>query len=201
MLDAFVAGAGTHGFSERCLHAAAAEVGADLARLAFPRGLADVMRTFITGADARAAAALAGRDLEAMRVRERIACAVRLRLEQHADHPPALRALVAALAAPRFAGLGARALWGTVDTLWYAVGDTATDFSYYTRRALLAGVYAATLLYWLDDASADRAATWRFLDDRIAEVMGIQRLRARIGSILARPPSAGRRRRPVPFNV
>ena len=195
MLDAFVAGAGAHGFSERCLHAAAAEVGTDLGGLAFPRGLADVIRAFITGADARAAAALAGRDLAAMRVRERIATAVRLRLEQHADHKPALRALVTALARPRFAGLAAGALWGTVDTLWHAVGDTSTDFSYYTKRALLAGVYAATLLYWLDDASADSAASWRFLDDRIAEVMGIQRLRGRLDAAAARRPFAGRARR------
>lgn len=201
MLAGCAAHAGSHGFTERGLREAAAGVGAELARVAFPGGLGDVIRAFIDDADARAATALAGRDLAAMRVRERIATAVRLRLEQHADHKPALRALVTALASPRFAGLAAGALWGTVDTLWHAVGDTSTDFSYYTKRALLAGVYAATLLYWLDDASADSAATWRFLDDRIAGVMGIQRLRGRIETVLARPPSAGRRRWPVPFNV
>ena len=191
ILAALLARAGAEGWSERCLHAAAADVGTDLAPIAFPGGVADAMRAFIVDADAHAGAALAEHDLEAMRVRERIAAAVRLRLEQHAEHKPSLRALVAALARPRFAGLAARSLWGTVDTLWYAVGDTSTDFSYYTKRALLAGVYATTLLYWLDDESADSTPTWRFLDDRIAEVMGIQRLRGRIESIFARSPVAG----------
>ena len=191
MLAAVIARAGTLGFSERCLRAAAADVGAELTAIAFPRGIADVIRYFITTADSRAALALAERDLGAMRVRERIACAVRLRLTEHAAHKPALRALVTALAGPRFAGLGARALWGTVDTLWHAVGDISTDFNYYTKRTLLSGVYATTLLYWLDDESAGSAATWRFLDDRIAEVMGIQRLRGRIETVLAGSPAAG----------
>jgi ubiquinone biosynthesis protein COQ9 len=192
VLAAFVARAAADGWSERCLRAAAAGVGADLAAVAFPGGLKDLTRHFIEGADARAAAALAAHDLEAMRVRERIAAAVRLRLVEHAEHKPALRALVTALATPRLAALGARALWGTASGLWYAVGDRATDFSFYSKRALLGGVYAATLLYWLDDESADSAAAWRFLDDRIAEAMGIQRLRGRLDSVLARRPLAGR---------
>lgn len=198
VLTAFVARAGTDGWSDRCLRAAAAEVGADLAAVAFPRGLADLTRHFIERADSRAAEALAEHDLEAMRVRERIAAAVRLRLVEHAEHKPALRALVTVLARPRLAALGARALWGSVSALWYAVGDTSTDFSFYSKRALLGGVYATTLLYWLDDESADSAATWRFLDDRIAEVMGIQRLRGRVDSVLARRPFAGRTHHQAP---
>ena len=192
ILAAFVEHAGTEGWTERCLRRAAAEVGAGVARIAFPRGVADVIAAFTTEGDARAARALARRDLGSLRVRERIATAVRHRLELDAGHQGALRALVIALARPRFAAVGARALYGTVDTLWYAVGDTATDFNFYTKRALLAGVYASTLLYWLDDRSADSAATWRFLDDRIAEVMGIQRLRGRVDALMAWRPFAGR---------
>ena len=195
ILAAFVGHAGTEGWTERCLRRATAEIGADVAGVAFPHGVADVIAAFIAEGDARAAEALARRDLGSLRVRERIAAAVRLRLELDAGHRGALRALVVALARPRFVALGARALYGTVDTLWYAVGDTATDFSFYTKRALLAGVYAATLMYWLDDQSAGSAATWRFLDDRIAEVMGIQRLRGRIDALKARLPCAGRARR------
>ena len=43
----------------------------------------------------------------------------------------------------------------TVDAIWYAAGDSATDFNFYTKRGLLAAVYGATMLYWLDDRSPD----------------------------------------------
>jgi len=38
---------------------------------------------------------------------------------------------------------------------------------------LLAGVYSATLLFWLNDESEGFAATWAFLDRRLAEVVKI----------------------------
>jgi rpsU-divergently transcribed protein len=69
------------------------------------------------------------------------------------------------------------ALWRTASAMWYAAGDTSTDFSYYSRRVLLAGVYASTLLYWLGDDSEDCADTWSFLDRRIANVMAIPKLK------------------------
>jgi ubiquinone biosynthesis protein COQ9 len=70
--------------------------------------------------------------------------------------------------------------------MWRAAGDTATDFNFYTKRALLAGVYGATLLVWLDDRSEGCAATWRFLDRRIADVMTIQTVRGRLAARLPR---------------
>ena len=36
---------------------------------------------------------------------------------------------------------------------------------------LLAGVYGATLLFWLNDESEGHAKTWAFLDRRLAEVI------------------------------
>jgi ubiquinone biosynthesis protein COQ9 len=60
-----------------------------------------------------------------------------------------------------------------VDAIWHAAGDTSTDYNFYTKRMLLAGVYSATLLFWLNDESEDFAATWAFLDRRIGEVVRI----------------------------
>ena len=76
-----------------------------------------------------------------------------------------------------------------MDTIWFAVGDKTTDFGFYTKRALLAGVYLSTLLYWLNDGSEDTQATWGFLDRRIADVMRIQTARARFAGF--RPPGFG----------
>ena len=90
-------------------------------------------------------------------------------------------------------------LWRTVDAIWYAAGDTATDFNYYSKRGLLAGVYSATVLYWLEDRSEGFANTWSFLDRRIAEVMRVPQALASLQKRLAGIPVAALdpARRPV----
>ena len=118
--------------------------------------------------------------LAASKTREKVALAIRLRLEAEAGHREAIRQALSFLALPTNAPLGAKCLYRTVDAIWYAAGDKATDFSFYTKRALLAGVYSATVLYWLNDKSEESAATWSFLDRRIADVMKIYELRARL---------------------
>src|SRR3546814_16617611 len=64
--------------------------------------------------------------------------------------------------------------------MWYAAGDTATDWNFYSKRALLAAVYSSTLLYWLNDRSEGFVDTWGFLDRRIGDVMRIPRATARM---------------------
>ena len=84
---------------------------------------------------------------------------------------------------PFNAPLAMRLLYRTVDAMWYAAGDTSTDFNFYTKRATLAGVYSSTLLYWLNDRSPGSEATWGFLDRRIDDVMKFEKLKARLKSV------------------
>ena len=151
-----------------------------MARRCFPRGLGEVLALFVAEADRRMVEELARRDLAAMRVRERITFAVRTRLEQNAPYREAIRRALAVQAMPQYAPEGIAGLARTVDAMWRAAGDTATDFNYYTKRALLAAVYAATLLTWLDDRSPGRAASWAFLDRRIEGVVRFERLPGRL---------------------
>jgi ubiquinone biosynthesis protein COQ9 len=118
-----------------------------------------------------------------LKIRERVALAVRTRLLQHAAHREALRALASFLAMPANAGLAARSLWRTVDAMWHAIGDTSTDFNYYSKRTLLAGIYGSTVLVWLDDHSEGFTDTFAFLDRRIDNAMAIERGKARLRRI------------------
>ena len=146
------------------------------------------MAYYSADADRRMVEEMERRDVAGMRVRERIATAVRVRLEQNALHREAIRRLIAFLALPGHAGLGWRCLYRTVDSMWHAAGDRSTDYNYYTKRALLAGVYVSTVLYWLDDSSDDFADTWAFLDRRIADVMTVPRAAGRLSKRLASLP-------------
>ncbi|HEY1433227.1 MAG TPA: COQ9 family protein, partial [Stellaceae bacterium] len=93
--------------------------------------------------------------------------------------------------------LAMRLLYETVDGIWYAAGDSATDFSFYTKRATLAGVYAATLLFWLEDRSAGSADTRAFLDRRLADVARFGEARHSLQTALDRLPNPLRLLRPL----
>ena len=130
-----------------------------------------------------------------MRIRDRIATAVRTRLDLLAPHKEAVRRAVAFEALPGNAPRALKAVYHTVDAMWHAAGDTATDWNFYTKRALLAGVYTSTVLIWLGDQSEDCAETWAFLDRRIEDVMRIEKAKAKVRGFA----DAWRPRRGFPF--
>lgn len=181
------------GWSLRSLRAAARDAGLDetMAERAFPRGAIEAVLHFVALADRRLEeeAAANATELAAMRFTQRIAWLVRRRIEPWTAHREAVRHAVALLALPGHAPQGLRAAWRTADAIWYAAGDTSTDFSYYTRRATLAGVYSATVLCWLDDASEGAVATWGFLDRRLAGVGRVTKFRKRAEAGLKRVPN------------
>nr|POE52023.1 ubiquinone biosynthesis protein coq9, mitochondrial [Quercus suber] len=56
------------------------------------------------------------------------------------------------------------------DEIWFLAGDVSVDSSWYTKRASLAGVYAATEVYQTTDQSTNFADTEQFLDRRLEEL-------------------------------
>ncbi|MFO1081777.1 MAG: COQ9 family protein [Reyranellaceae bacterium] len=181
LADAFAGEAAFDGWSRTALASAARQLGlpAGEAERLFPSGPLQVIGYLSERSDRRTIAELENAGVAALKVRDRIKLAVRTRLEVHGGEREAVRRAMGLLALPFNAGLAARLLYRTVDALWYAVGDTSTDFSFYTKRATLAGVYSATVLYWLNDRTPGSEATWAFLDRRIADVMKIEGLKAR----------------------
>jgi ubiquinone biosynthesis protein COQ9 len=178
------------GWSKRSLTQAAARAGLGAAEVAslFPAGPRDALAWFSHWADRQMMSALDPSTLGAMKVRERVATAVQARLHILSPHRESVRRALALLAEPQNLVLGARLLYAAVDAIWYAAGDTATDFNFYTKRALLAGVYAATTLYWLDDRSNGSADTQAFLERRLREAMQIPRVTARFKELTALLP-------------
>jgi len=119
-------------------------------------------------------------DLAGMKVRERITTAVLTRLEILKPHKEAARRAAAFLMMPANAALGMKLVYQTVDAMWRAAGDTSTDFNFYTKRAILAGVYTTTLMRWFTDNTADESETRTFLDTRIGNVMQFEKFKAEL---------------------
>jgi len=113
-----------------------------------------------------------------MRYSARVAHAIRLRLEL-ADKE-AVRRGTTLFALPQNAGDGAKAILGTADRIWEALGDTSRDVNWYTKRMTLSAVYSSVVLFWLGDTSEDQHATWEFLDRRIDNVMQFEKTKAQL---------------------
>ncbi|HEY9038458.1 MAG TPA: COQ9 family protein [Roseovarius sp.] len=179
LLDAAAAHVPFDGWSEAAFVASARDAGVDIAvaRAACPRGAVDLALAYHAAGDRAMLDRLEAADLSDMRFRDRIAAAVRWRLE--AAEPEMVRRGMTLFALPQHAADGARALWQTADHIWCALGDTSDDVNWYTKRATLSGVYGSTVLYWLGDDSPDHAATWEFLDRRIDDVMQIEKIKAK----------------------
>ena len=175
LLDATLAHVPFDGWSERALRAGELDLGEKPAELLFPGGPHEALAHFSRRADRQMIAALEKADIQGLR--RRVAFAVDARLDALDPHREAVRRGLSFLAMPHNAPLGARLLYRTVDDIWYAAGDRSADFSFYTRRGLLAAVVASTTLFWLDDRSEDRAETRAFLDRRLQDVMRIQKAR------------------------
>ena len=181
------------GWSEVTFKAAAQDTGIELAmaRAVCPRGALDLALAYHARGDAVMVARLKSDELPA-RFSEKIAAGVRFRIEAVSDKE-AVRRGTTLFALPMHAADGAKAIWGTADKIWDTLGDMSEDVNWYTKRATLAGVYSATVLYWLGDDSTDNQATWAFLDRRIEDVMRIEKVKAQVrdnkalSSLLAGP--------------
>ncbi|MGZ3197209.1 MAG: COQ9 family protein [Croceibacterium sp.] len=169
------------GWSDAALVSASEAAGVDpaVARLAFPGGPMEMISAWVASVDARMESAF-DRDLLAqMPIRERIRALVWFRLEAVVGLEEALRRAVAIQAMPQNLARTAKLGWSSADAMWRLAGDKTTDYNHYTKRAILAGVYAATLAVFVDDKSDDKAETRAFLDRRIEGVMKFEKAKAR----------------------
>lgn len=182
LIDAALIHVPFDGMNDRALAAGARDIGIapDVARVLVPGGGGGLAAAYHRRGDRALREWLAAHPPQG-RFRDRIAAAVRHRLEI-AD-PELVRAGAAVLALPVNAALGPRLLGETADAIWDGLGDTSQDVAWWTKRASLGAVYGATVLYWLGDRSEGHADTWAFLDRRIGEVMGFEKVKARAGRL------------------
>ncbi|MRX49239.1 COQ9 family protein [Paracoccus sp. S-4012] len=177
LLDAALLHVPFDGMNARALAAGAADLGLDRAYAeALISGGAGLAAAYHRRGDAALRASLAANPPTG-RFRERVAEAVMRRLSF--SDPELVRAGAAVLSLPVHGGLGARLIGETADAIWDGLGDRSDDLAWWTKRATLGAVYAATVLYWMGDRSAGLADTRAFLERRIEGVMRFEEVKTR----------------------
>ncbi|MEM7442043.1 MAG: COQ9 family protein [Pseudomonadota bacterium] len=187
LLQTILANVAFDGWTRRCLEDAARQEGLPPGKIdvLFPGGPRSAIEAFSHWADEQMLAAVEGNRVafDGMRIREKIAFLVEGRLRALEPHREAVRRSLAVLAMPTNAGLASKLLYRAVDAMWRAAGDRSTDYNFYTKRVLLAGVYSSTQLYWLNDRSDDCTDSWSFLARRIE---GVLKVGPRVGKLVGK---------------
>ena len=181
-----------HGFGAHALHATAAKIGMDVGRaeLLFPDAGRDLWRYFFDTVQTEWHPDLARAVAKEQKIRHKIHAGVTSRLAILAQYAGIERQAIKFAARPGNAAMAAKFLYQICDDIWHAAGDTSTDWNFYTKRGLLAGVYTSTLFFWLNDHSDDYADTAEFLSRRIDGVLQIGKVKADLQHYLSLVPDA-----------
>ncbi|MEO8375833.1 MAG: COQ9 family protein [Sphingomonas bacterium] len=180
------------GDAARDAAADAAGVDRDVAKVAFPGGAVDMITAWFEAIDRAMLEKLPAETLATMKIRAKITALVEARLAAIGPNREALRRALAILAMPQNLVRGAKLGWHAADLMWRAAGDTATDYNHYTKRTILAGVYAATVTVFLDDESEGHADTRAFLGRRIEGIMQFEKTKAGFLARTEHKPSLSR---------
>ncbi|MEO6717797.1 MAG: COQ9 family protein [Novosphingobium sp.] len=170
------------GWSAAAVRTAAEQHGIDpaVAALAFADGPMAIIAAWIATIDAEMEQAFAGDILSNLPIRERIRRLVTFRLDKLIGREEALTRALSIMAMPQNAAKALRLGWASADAMWYLAGDKATDYNHYTKRTILAGIYAATLAVFAHDKSDGKADTHAFLGRRIDGVMRFEKAKAQL---------------------
>ena len=185
LLDAMLEIAPETGWTDAAIAKAAAKAGLTdgQVQLATPHGVADLLEALGDRAAMAAEERLAEPDISAMKIRDKVRTGVRAFLAALQPHKAAVKR---AASSPANLLAGPKGLWTAADSIWAGLGDKSTDYNWYTKRGILAGVLGSTLVCWLGtDNEADVDA---FLDRRIENVMQFEKFKGQFRDAAGKMP-------------
>ncbi len=136
----------------------------------FPRGIIDAVLHFGDFTDRQMINLYEKNDNKDLRMPEKIKSLLLVRFEILKPYKEAVRRSIGILALPNNSKLALKAMYNSTDEIWKAAEDRATDFSFYTKRATLAGIYSSSLMYWLGLTDPDLKNVEQFIDRRLDNV-------------------------------
>jgi ubiquinone biosynthesis protein COQ9 len=186
LLDAMLEIAPESGWTQAGIDKAAEKAGLSKGQvlLSCPNGVLDLLEALGNRAAKAARDRLAQPDVAAMKVREKVATAVRAYLAALEPHKPAVKR---AAASPANLLAGPRGLWTGADAIWSGLGDKSTDYNWYTKRMILTGVIGSTMVAWL--GTDDPAQVENFLANRIENVMQFEKFKGQVREAASKMPN------------
>ncbi len=160
------------GWSEACFRQAGVDAGfsEDLATILFPNLPMDAIDIWVSWADELMSQS-ADSAFESLGTTQKIRRLILDRLQRFSPHREALNRAVVICSLPWNLPRAMQMTAKTVDAMWELAQVRDHDMNWYTRRAILAYVYTATLRHWLREGE-DLAA---YLDARLDQAARVGR--------------------------
>uniref|UniRef100_A0A1A8CP93 Ubiquinone biosynthesis protein n=1 Tax=Nothobranchius kadleci TaxID=1051664 RepID=A0A1A8CP93_NOTKA len=170
-----------HGWSKEAIAAGAEILGLSSASAGmFSNGAGDLVLHFIAQCNSKLTEVLAEQHnqvqqghAEPKKTAEFLRDAIETRLRMYIPYIETWPQAMSVLLLPHNIPDSLKHLSTMVDDIWYYAGDRSTDMNWYTKRAVLTGIYNTTELVMLQDSSPDFQDTWTFLDNRIQDVVNM----------------------------
>ena len=149
----------------------------------FEKGIYSFIDFFIDEGNKKLEERVVNIDLNSLKIRDKIKELVKTRLLIEENNKRALRNLTTISKGQKIPNL-LKNSYRIADKMWEVSGDRATDFNFYTKRLILSKVFSKTLLYFIQDNSADNQKTWDFLDKEIEKVMKIGKVKKQMNDYI-----------------
>ncbi|KAJ3288108.1 Ubiquinone biosynthesis protein coq9, mitochondrial [Borealophlyctis nickersoniae] len=185
ILDAALSQVPTHGWTTAALGEGAVSLGyPSITHGLFPRGGVELVEHFIKKSTRAMRTEMEGLDLASMKVTAKIRAACVARLRMTAPYISRWPDAVALMAQPQNVPNSLQNLGELVDEMWYIAGDRSVDMNWYSKRAMLAGVYTSTEMFMAQDKSPGFEETWKFLDRRLMDVGTVGRTVSEMSNVV-----------------
>ncbi|ESQ92179.1 rpsu-divergently transcribed protein [Asticcacaulis sp. AC460] len=115
--------------------------------------------------------------VDGLKIREKIAHLLNLRLDSAAMDERLAKRLMGFFALPHHAALFHRLLWATADRIWVLAGDKALDENHYSKRIIVCGILSTALMTRL---SQGRDAQLDQIQRNIDSVMAYEKFKAQL---------------------
>ena len=165
----------THGFTSTALALGATDAGyLEVSVQLFPRGVFDLINYHLVSQRLALKDRLQFAPDSKLGLGHRVRALVLERLRANKDVIHHWQGAVGHMSLLENIPASLRELHALSDEIWFLAGDTTVDFSWYTKRASLATVYASSEMFMTTDKSKDFVETEEFLDRRLrdAQVVG-----------------------------
>lgn len=179
------------GWNEKALEKSLEKSGIDtkLSNFIFENGCLDVADFFIREIDEKMKIAAINLDFSQMKIRDKIKNLVKIRLEINQEYKPQLVKLVQFYSSKNILHALKNA-YKTADLMWKTIGDNSVDFSFYSKRIILAKIYIRVLYYFVSDSSENYQKTLSLLDNQIEKVMQFTAFKFRVKNIISSSPKS-----------
>lgn len=161
------------GWNKKALEEAFVKAGVDVKFLnfIFENDCVDVADFFVRQIDEKMIEKAAELDFTQMKIRDKIRNLVKIRLKINEQYKPQVKQLVSFYLNPKNSHHALTNAYKTADLMWKIAGDTATDFNFYSKRAILTKIYIRVLYSFANDNSNNYQKTLDLLDSEIEKVM------------------------------